>query len=241
MSKGDRLGHSWRDGRLLFPGLASDHANMIRAALALHEATGNRDYLERALAWQATLDRHYVNHDNGGYYLTADDAEGLVVRPNSASDEATPNANGIAAQNMVRLAVYAGTDAWRSQADRLFDGLLPIANENLFMHLTLFNALDLRLRIAEIVVAGAGPAADALVAAALKIPFLQRAVLRAHSAEAVPDDHPAQEKIRAVVTTRPGAGAGAAGAAAFVCVEERCSLPVTDPAQLAATEQAMRG
>jgi hypothetical protein len=241
MSHGDRLGHSWRADKLVFPGLASDHANMIRAALALHEATGNRDYLERALAWQATLDRHYVNHDNGGYYLTADDAEGLVVRPNSASDEATPNANGIAAQNMVRLAVYAGTDAWRAQADRLFDGLLPIANENLFMHLTLFNALDLRLRIAEIVVAGAGPAADALVAAALKIPFLQRAVLRAHSAEAVPDDHPAQEKIRAVVTTRPGAGAGAAGAAAFVCVEERCSLPVTDPAQLAATEQAMRG
>ena len=37
---GERLGHSWRDGRLLVPGLASDHAAMIRAALALHEATG---------------------------------------------------------------------------------------------------------------------------------------------------------------------------------------------------------
>ena len=59
--EGDRLGHSWRDGRLLFPGLASDHAAMIRAALALHEATGENGYLERALAWQATLDRHYVN------------------------------------------------------------------------------------------------------------------------------------------------------------------------------------
>ena len=71
MSHGDRLGHSWREGRLLFPGLASDHANMIRAALALHEATGEHDYLERALAWQATLDRHYANAETGGYYLTA--------------------------------------------------------------------------------------------------------------------------------------------------------------------------
>ena len=26
MARGDRLGHSWRAGRLLFPGLASDHA-----------------------------------------------------------------------------------------------------------------------------------------------------------------------------------------------------------------------
>ena len=40
MTRGDRLGHSWREGRLLFPGLASDHAAMIAAALALHEATG---------------------------------------------------------------------------------------------------------------------------------------------------------------------------------------------------------
>ena len=28
----------WREGRLLFPGLASDHAAMIRAALALFES-----------------------------------------------------------------------------------------------------------------------------------------------------------------------------------------------------------
>ena len=35
MSRGDRLGHSWRQGKLKFPGLASDFAAMIRAALAL--------------------------------------------------------------------------------------------------------------------------------------------------------------------------------------------------------------
>ena len=108
MTKGDRLGHSWRAGRLLFPGLASDHAHMIRAALALHEATGERDYLERALTWQAALDRHYANPQTGGYFLTADDAEGLVVRPNSTSDDATPNPNAVAAQNLVRFAGFAG-------------------------------------------------------------------------------------------------------------------------------------
>src|SRR5262249_11510094 len=49
MAKDDRLGHSLRGGKLLFPGLASDFAAMIRAALALYEATGERLYLERAL------------------------------------------------------------------------------------------------------------------------------------------------------------------------------------------------
>ena len=37
MTRGDRLGHSWREEKLKFPGLASDFAAMIRAALALYE------------------------------------------------------------------------------------------------------------------------------------------------------------------------------------------------------------
>ena len=93
---------------------------------------------------------------NGGYFLTADDAEGLVVRPNSTSDDAAPNPNAIAAQNLVRLAGFAGHHSWRDQVDRLFDGVLPIAADNLFMHVALLNALDLRLRAIEIVVAGTG-------------------------------------------------------------------------------------
>ncbi len=229
MTRGDRLGHSWRTGKLLFPGLASDHANMIRAALALHEATGEHAYLERALAWQGALDRHYANRATGGYFLTADDAEGLVVRPNATADEATPNPNSVAAHNLLRLAVVSGQDTWRAQADKLFDGVIPLAADNIFMHLALFNALDLRLRAAEIVVAGEGREADALTAAALALPALDRIVLRAPTADALAASHPAQEKIK---TTREPA--------AFICVGERCSLPVTEPARIAEVVKEMR-
>jgi uncharacterized protein len=220
MTRGDRLGHSWREGKLLVPGLASDHAAMIRAALALYEATGEHGYLERTLAWQATLDRHYANRDTGGYFLTADDAEGLVVRPRATTDDATPNPNALAAQNLIRLAVFTGQHAWREQADRLFDGLVASAGENLFAHLALLNALDLRLRAAEIVVAGQGARADELLAAARKLPFVDRIVLRA--SPSLPASHPAQEKIKA-----------ATDAAAFVCIGETCSLPVTEPYAIA--------
>jgi uncharacterized protein YyaL (SSP411 family) len=227
MAHGDRLGHSWRAGKLLVPGLASDHAAMIRAALALHEATGEHAHLERALAWQATLDRHYANPDNGGYFLTADDAAGLVVRPNATTDDATPNPNALAAQNLIRLAVFTGQHAWRDKADRLFEGIAASAGENLFAHLALLNALDLRLRAAEIVVAGEGARANDLLAAARKLPFLDRIVLRA--SPALPASHPAQEKIKAT-----------AQSAAFVCVGETCSLPVTEPDAIAAAVTAAR-
>jgi uncharacterized protein len=229
MSRGDRLGHSWREGRLLFPGLASDFANMIRAALALHEATSERPYLDQALVWQAALDHHYANPDTGGYFLTADDAEGLVVRPSATTDDATPNPNGIAAQNLIRLAAFTGDHAWREKADRLIEGVLAAAGENLIGHASLLNALDLRLRATEIVVTGSGDRADALAAAALRLPLLTRIVLRAPTADALPAAHPARDKI-----------AAAPQGAAFVCIGERCSLPVTQTEALAEAARGMQ-
>jgi uncharacterized protein len=222
MTRGDRLGHSWRDGKLLFPGLSSDFAAMIRAALALHEATGERGYLDHAVAWQRAFDRHYADAANGGYFITADDAAGLVIRPKSTTDDALPNPHGLTAQNLVRLATFTGDDAWHRQADALFDALLPVAAESLYSHLSLLNALDLRLRAAEIVVTGRGASTDALVAAALKVPFLARIVVRAPSADSLPSNHPARAKV-----------ASAPAGAAFVCVGETCSLPVTEPHRIA--------
>ncbi len=232
MSDGERqntrLGHSWRQGKLLLPGLASDYAAMIRAALALYEATGERHYLERALTWQRSFDAHYIDAETGGYYLTADDAEGLLLRPHSTADDATPNPNAVAAQNLVRLAVLAGDDTWRERADKLIEGVLAGAGSNLFGHVATLNALDLRLRGAEIVVTGAQ--AEAFAQAALALPFLDRIVLRAKTAADLPPSHPAQTKL-----------AAASGGAAFACVGERCSLPVTEPREIAKVLHAMRG
>jgi uncharacterized protein YyaL (SSP411 family) len=229
MSRGDRLGHSWRQGKLKFPGLASDFAAMTRAALALFEAIGQQSYLDRALTWQHALDRDYANAETGTYYLTAADAEGLVIRPAATADEATPNHNAIAAQNLIRLAILAGDDTWRDKADRLIAAIAPLATENLYMHMALLNAIDLRLRAAQIVVTGEGARAQALLAAARRLPPLDRIVLHAPSAQALPLAHPAREKIAAAREPQ-----------AFICVGATCSLPVTDPAGLIGAMDAVR-
>jgi hypothetical protein len=227
MTRGDRLGHSWRDGKLLFPGLASDFAAMIRAALAIHEAIGERTYLERALVWQNAFDAHYVDADTGGYYLSSDDASDLLLRPHSTQDDATPNPNAVAAQNLVRLAVLTGDEKWREKADRLIEGILSAVERNLFGHVALLNALDLRLRGAELVATGRN--AEPFAQAALKLPFVERIVLRAASTADLSASHPAQEKLKATP-----------GSALFVCVGERCSLPVTEASNIAAAVGAMR-
>jgi len=229
MTRGDRLGHSWRQSQLKFPGLACDFAAMIRAALALYEATGQQSYLDQALTWQQALDRNYGNAETGAYYLTAADAEGLVIRPASTADEATPNHNAVAAQNLVRLGVLAGDDRFRDRADRVIAAVAPQAVENLYMHMALMNAVDLRLRAAEIVVTGEGAPADTLLAAARALPPLNRIVLQARSAKTLPPGHPARAKLSA-----------AAEPQAFVCVGETCSLPVTDPSGLIGAIETVR-
>jgi uncharacterized protein len=227
MTRGDRLGHSWREAKLKFPGLASDFAAMIRAALALYEATGKQDYLERALSWQRALDRDYANAETGTYYLTAADAEGLVIRPAATTDEATPNHNAVAAQNLIRLAALAGDDPWREKADRLIGAIAPQLAENLYMHMALLNAIDLRLRATEIVVTGEGAGAEALLTEARRASPLHRIVLHAPSAQALPDAHPARAKIAA--TQEPQA---------FICIGEMCSMPALTPAELIASMNA---
>jgi uncharacterized protein YyaL (SSP411 family) len=175
------------------------------------------------------LDRDYINEETGAYYLTAADAEGLVVRPAATTDEATPNHNAVAAQNLVRLAVLSGDDRWREQADRLIAAIAPLVGENLYMHMAMLNAIDLRLRAAEIVVTGQGAAADALLAAARRLPPLDRIVLHAGSAEALSAAHPARAKL--VAAREPQA---------FVCIGETCSLPITEATALAGAIQTIR-
>jgi uncharacterized protein YyaL (SSP411 family) len=105
---------------------------------------------------------------------------------------------------------------------------LPAATENLFSHAALMNALDLRLRHVEIV--ATGNRADELARAALQFSFLERTVLRASNADALPARHPARAKI----ASAPPEGA------AFICVGENCSLPVTNADAIKPAIDAMR-
>jgi uncharacterized protein YyaL (SSP411 family) len=229
MSREGRLGHSWRDGNLLFPGLASDYAATIRAALALAEVTGDRRYVALATERAATMENAYRDEATGGYFLTAADARALIVRPRSALDDATPNGQGVMAENLLRIAVLAGDDRWRARADEILIGLAPQIASNVFGHASLLNALDLRLTGAEIVVIGEGRQAEALHGAALALPYPGRMVLRVKNPQELPQDHAARAKA-----------AGSIRPTAYVCLGARCSLPLHEPDALAETCRAMR-
>ncbi len=215
-----RLAHGWRAGVLVAPGLALDHAAMMSAALALHEARNfgpapplTRDYLADATNWAEALDTYHRDPETGLLNMTAKDAGDVILRPAPTVDDAIPNAHPIALFTLVRLAGLTGEARWLARADALFEALAGEVRSNLVGHAGILNALDFRLRAKEIVTAGARR--KELYEAALGVPFSARVVIDIDQPEAVPQSHPARAQAKL-----------AGEAAAFVCAGGTCSLPV---------------
>ncbi len=221
MSRAGRLAHAWRDGKAVYPGLAIDYAAMIKASLALHAATQEPAYLARAEDLAATLRRHHWDDASPGYFLAADDAEALILRPRSTTDEATPSAGSLMAANLVRLWRLTGNDTYRADADAVI-GAAPIA-DNLFAAAGMLSALDLRLGAVDLVLVSPAGDGDGALLSTARDAWTPNVVLTVHEQSAtLPPGHPASGKT-----------AADGNVTAYVCHGETCSLPLTDAAALA--------
>jgi uncharacterized protein YyaL (SSP411 family) len=219
-----RIRHAWRLGRVTAAGMLEDQAAMARAALALHEATGDPARLAQAVRLAEATVAHFAD-PVGGYFATADDADDVpLVRSRNAGDNATPAGNGLIAEVFARLHHLTGEAEWRRRAEGVFTAFSGVPDQLAGMP-SLLAAADLLEEGASVVIAGAPahPLAAELAAVALAAPDPAVVVLRVADAAALPPSHPAH-----------GKPPGVAGAAAFVCRRGACSLPVSDAVALAA-------
>jgi uncharacterized protein YyaL (SSP411 family) len=103
LNAGGRLLHRYRDGEAAIPGNLDDHTFLIYGLLELYETTFKVDYLKKALTLNGYLLEHFWDNKYGGFYFTADDGEGLLVRQKEIYDGAVPSGNSIAMFNLLRL------------------------------------------------------------------------------------------------------------------------------------------
>ena len=122
-AKDGALVRTYRDGKKASSSFLDDYAFMVGACLDLYEATGDVQWLERAVELQSDQDARYLDSQSGGYYLTASGGETLLVREKPAYDRAVPSGNSVAARNLLRLHDFTGDTKWRSSAERLFASL----------------------------------------------------------------------------------------------------------------------
>jgi hypothetical protein len=123
-----------RDGRLLrtygaAPGQApkaavagylEDYTFLVHGLLNLHDATGDKKWLQEAGALTDTMIKLHGDAKAGGYYFTASDHEKLFARSKDQYDGAQPSGNSMAARNLVRLWIATGEERYQKEADRTF-------------------------------------------------------------------------------------------------------------------------
>ncbi|MFC4352335.1 thioredoxin domain-containing protein [Fodinicurvata halophila] len=222
MSDGDRLFHSWRYGQLQHKGMLDDYAQMASAALTLHEITGQSNYLEQAERWVDSIERHFRDSANGGYFITADDSDDVVIRPKNAHDNAVPSGNGTLADVLARLYHLTGNDQYLQRCEELLTVFSGELERTVFPYATLLNAaVMLQDALQLVLMAGEDAQDDSLLETIATTSAPHKALLQPKSVDSLPPLHPAAGKT--AVDGR---------ATVYLCRGQSCSLPLQDTAQL---------
>jgi hypothetical protein len=108
-----RLLRSWQDGRAHIAAYAEDHAALLGALVTLAEVD-TVAWLDDAVPVADALLGLFARN-GGGFFTTGDDQERLIARTLDLQDNATPAANSLAAEALLRLADITG-DARYSDA-----------------------------------------------------------------------------------------------------------------------------
>jgi uncharacterized protein YyaL (SSP411 family) len=212
-----RIAHAYRGEKISASGLLEDQAAMIRAALALYEATGEAARLERALHILAATEQ-FFSDGAGAFFTSASDASDLPAgegfRSRNVMDGPTPSGIGLMAENYARLYQLTGDDGYRAKAEAV---LAAYGGQKaaLVGSPVLLAAADTLANATCIVITGPGDK-SALHQAALAAADPAVCVLMVADAATLPESHPAHGKTSGLP-------------AAFVCQGNVCALPVTTP------------
>jgi len=215
-----RLPHSILGEKKLYPGLSSDYAAMINAAVSLYEATGKPTYLGDARRMLTALDRWHADTAGTGYYLSASDSTDVIMRVRGDVDEAMPSATAQIIEAIARLACATGDAGLAAKAFDSAASAVGRAIHQRYGQSGIVNTIPLATAPRKLVMVEAD-------GGALFVPEANRA----------PDprrvDLPLRQSAEPGTITLPGgAEIDSSKPAAYLCIGMTCLPPITDPALL---------
>jgi uncharacterized protein YyaL (SSP411 family) len=145
-------------------GYAEDYAALLGALVTLAEVD---DVAWLAPAGEIAAGLCDLFADTGGFYTTGRDAEALITRPRDVFDNATPSANSLAANGLLRLAALTGESRWQDAGEVAVRAVGAVMGEHPTAFAELLGALERAMRPpVEIAVIGdpSDPATAALTA-----------------------------------------------------------------------------
>jgi uncharacterized protein YyaL (SSP411 family) len=228
---GDRLWRTARGGVAHTPGFAEDYACLADGLLAAYAALGDEQALLLARNLIDRLIADFWDEAGGTLFDTSVEHDRTVARPRSLLDSATPAANSVAADVLLRLALLTGEPDYDRRARSILRAVAPAFERQPSAFGRMLAAADRALtEPIDAVVAGdpADPNSLALRRAVAR-PYLPDLVI----APLTPDGALASLALYEGKTLRD------AMSTAYVCRGYACDEPTTDPKRAAAQVEGL--
>ncbi len=228
-----RLWRTARDGKAHTPAFAEDYANVADGMLLACAALGDVTCLELAMSLMDRAVADFWDEQSGTLFDSSDEHDRLVARPRSLIDGATPSANSVAADVLLRLALLTGEADYDRRARSILRAAAPAFDSHPIQYGRMLSAADRVLGDPlDAVVAGESDDAGAL------------ALRRAAAGPYAPDLVIAPLPAGAGIATWPlfeGKLARNGSATAYVCRGYACDEPTADPLRVREQVAALAG
>jgi uncharacterized protein YyaL (SSP411 family) len=222
-SKG-QLYHRFRDGDSAIPGFLDDYAYVIWGLIELYQTTFELRYLSKAVKLTWMMIEHFWDNKHKGFFLTAENAESVLVRDKPIYDGALPSGNSIAMLDLILLSHITGNSNFEEKAKQITDTFSENISISPSSYTQLLIALDVMIGpLYEMVVVG--NQSDKNIKSMLALfrnRFAPNKVLLFK-----PTNDESTEITRLAEFTRYMSPIG--GKTTFyICKDHTCELPVTD-------------
>jgi hypothetical protein len=224
LRKNGRLKRFYRDGRAVEPAFLDDYAFLVLGLLDLYETTFDAKWLIDARTLAMQMIDLFGDEQDAAFYLTAKDAERLIIRSKPAYDGAVPSGNSVAAFALLRLGLMTMDDKLTDRAAELIESFSAQLTQSPLSLSAMFSAVDLRI----------GPAQEIIIAGDRDLPQT-KAMLRLIHGTFLPNTvlllHPPGKEgkeIERVVPFLEGQLPVDGKVTAFVCENRVCRKPVNE-------------
>ena len=119
VNKDGRLYHVWTDGNATTDGVLSDYALLIDALLNAYELDFNRRFLTKAEDLLAVVLKDFSDDRTGLFFGTSSRQTDIVLRRHDIYDGEIPSGNAMMVYNLLRLALWTDTPAFRTRAEKM--------------------------------------------------------------------------------------------------------------------------
>jgi uncharacterized protein YyaL (SSP411 family) len=115
----------YRQGEAAIPGFLDDYAMAAQGLLDLYEAQFDLRHLQLAIRLTGKQRELFEDRQHGGFFSTDARDSSLVMMVKEDYDGAEPSGNSVAAMNLLRLARITGRAEFRESAERLLAAFGP--------------------------------------------------------------------------------------------------------------------